>query len=339
MLITLPKSVKRVRAARAAARVREVAKDHLGPAELEELAAGAAADTGRLAIGGETLVLISTGLGLVSTGIGVLVNKHDIDIRFAVTLACFVGGVAASWWSQRQLSNVTPEHHTHTQKTMLIFGVILLVGFAGAVQTFYGWPSITNLVLSGIFLFLAARTDHHAVLVAALSALAAFIGVQHLPNNWTVFQLVMDPYRSWTFVGAILVLATVLRYWTRRPSFAVVCLDVAIPVGLFAECAALIEAVDGHQVILAIGRAALVAVISTAVIAASRYLRIRFLTVAAVSAWVVAILALVRLALGSSQIKDILFLIFMAIFVLVAAFVATRLVKSAPAERAGDESA
>jgi hypothetical protein len=176
MLFNLPKSVKRVRAVRAVTRVREVGEDHLGPAELEELTAGAAADTGRLAIGGETLMLISTGLGLVSTGIGVLVNKHDIDIRFAMTLACFAGGVAASWWSQRQLSNVTPEHRTHVQKTMLIFGVILLVGFAGAVQTFYGWPSITNLALSGIFLFLAARTDHHVVLVAALSALAVFIG-------------------------------------------------------------------------------------------------------------------------------------------------------------------
>ena len=156
-----------------------------------------------------------------------------------------------------------------------------------------------------------------------------------------MLQLVTDPYRGWIFVGAVLLLATVLRYWKTRPAFAVVCLDVAIPVGLFAECAALIEAVDENLVGSSLWRAAMVTLIAGGVIAASRFLRIRFLTVVAVSAWVVATLALVQLGLFMPDSlfmdRETLYFLTTAFFALGAAFTATKLVKTAPPEREGHE--
>ncbi len=85
----------------------------------------------------------------------------------------------------------------------------------------------------------------------------------------------------------------------------------------------------------------MVTLIAGGVIAASRFLRIRFLTVIAVSAWVVAILALVRLWLfmSNSLFMDRVTLFFLttAFLALGAAFIATKLVKTAPPERDSHE--
>ena len=333
---------QRMKTARAVQRVHEIAGSHVEPAELARLTAHAKTDAGRLALGIEVLILISTGIGFVSTGLGIFVKNLGIDARLAITSACLIGGTLACWWGDRHIYGLPPEEPTHLDKTALLVGVVLLGGFSGAVQNFYQWPTITNLGFCVLFLFLAGRSNHRAVLVAALTALAAFFGVQEVPNSWKLITIATYPARSWLFFGSVLLLATILKYWKNRPGFAVVCIDIAIPVVLLAECNALFDAVDKDLVNLSMQKGGLVIVVASLVIAASRFIRIRFLSVTAISATVISVLSLIRLWLNLSKIssnnQDILFLMLIAAFTLLGTFAAIKLVRTAPKAKASDES-
>jgi len=315
----------------------ELASRHVSSDELEALAERVSRDRNVLSVRVELRTLLSVGVALVGTGIALLIKQHVGDPRLVVTLATLLGGFALLAYAvPRHPRSSTNDGPSLVVTICLGLGVVLLTGFVAAVQTFYAWSNLTNLAAALAFGALAVHCVSRVVLASAAALLAAYIGAHSVPMNWNLVELVVETWSSWIFVGILSALAFAFNAGMGRRGFAVVLLDIAVPVALATQNLAMFHAGDQD----ALGRAlvhfvVLVAFAWLVLILAARWAVIRLALECIVSLLVgfmtIVYLVLLESAMGTVA-RELAFWAVLAVAAAVAMLSAVRINRRAQRE-------
>lgn len=140
----------------------------------------------------EIRTVLSVGVLLFTTGVGILIYKHTGKIGHTVNLALLSGLMAACFWyaskHHRPFSRAEVASPTPYYDYVLLLGALLFVTIEGYLQTLYSifghqW-GLAALIPAVLFFILAYLYDHRGILALAITATASAIGLELSAANW-----------------------------------------------------------------------------------------------------------------------------------------------------------
>lgn len=206
----------------------------------------------------ELRALLYLGIMLLVGGLGVLVYQHLDSIGHEVIVAVIAAGMAASFaYAARQRAPFTWGEAPRTSIAadyLLLLSCLLFLVLEGYLQTQYelfgSRYGLATLLPAGLFFYLAYRFDHRGVLSMAITALAAWVGVNVAPLAlFTSGFPAQELSAPGLLLGlGLLVAGLVSELLRRKPHFAYTYLLLGSNVALLAAMVRLFENLgDGHE--------------------------------------------------------------------------------------------
>lgn len=204
----------------------------------------------------ELRALLYLGIMLLVGGLGVLVYQHLDSIGHEVIVAIIAAGMAASFayaarhrapftWGEAPRTSIAADY-------LLLLSCLLFLVLEGYLQTQYelfgSRYGLATVLPAGLFFYLAYRFDHCGVLSMAITALAAWVGVNVAPLAlFTSGFPAQELSAPGLLLGlGLLVAGLVSELLRRKPHFAYTYLLLGSNVALLAAMVRLFEDVGSR---------------------------------------------------------------------------------------------